>query len=268
MIADLIHDKLKIRLITRNVMSVYSTDTRYTDSFIRTLKHSNYVVNKESVSSDSFVSYVKKNYNVYENVFLHIKHNKEFRLEKFVEYLNFFNLNHLLWVHFYQLKYDELNLIELLMQLSTTKKVVVTNYIDTYKDKDKLYTLVFHVGLEDRLIIIPFRNIVDAVNNSTCQCYVKKENVAKIQATFSNEFINSEFNTSVDYYTRKRPLIYHANKNYIVPSYKYNVSELFLIFLYSIKMTLIALFNWWHIVPNKCLPRETSQTSEITKYVS
>lgn len=268
MIADLIHDKLKIRLITRNVMSVYSTNYKYTDEFLRTLKHSNYVVNKQSSLSDSIVSYVKKNYNLYENIYLYSKHNKEIRTDKFVEYLNFLNLNHLLWLHFYQLSKEDLKLVELLLQLSTEKKFVIVDYIDSYKCKEKLYTLVFHVGLEDRLIMIPFRNIADAVNNSTCQCYVKKPNVAKIQATFSNEFINSEFNTSVDYYTKKRPLIYHANKNYIVPSYRYTISEKFLIFLYNIKMTLIALFNWWHIIPNKCIPRETSKSSEITKYVS
>lgn len=42
MIADLIHDKLKIRLITRNVMSVYSTNYKYTDEFLRTLKPVSY----------------------------------------------------------------------------------------------------------------------------------------------------------------------------------------------------------------------------------
>ena len=39
MIADLIDDKLDIRLISQNVMAVYSTNNEYKDSFIRKLKH-------------------------------------------------------------------------------------------------------------------------------------------------------------------------------------------------------------------------------------
>ena len=46
MIADLVDDKLKLRFITRNVMSVYSTNNEYTDDFIRKLKHSDYIIDK------------------------------------------------------------------------------------------------------------------------------------------------------------------------------------------------------------------------------
>jgi hypothetical protein len=245
MIADLIDDKLKIRLITRNVMAVYSTNSEYTDNFIRRIKHSSYVVNKEKVASDSIISYIKKTYNIYENIYRYVKRHRDVSLEKFIDYISFLDLNHLLWTHFYQLSKNDLRLIELLIQLSSNRKIVVTDYIDDFKDSSKLYSLLFHVGLEDRLIIVPFKNITDAVNNSTCQCYVKNDTAAKIQQTFSNEFINTEFKTSLVYYSNKRPKIYSHNNALIAPtSYRYSLYELFAIILFFVKMLFISFYNW------------------------
>lgn len=246
MIADLVNNNLKIRLITRNVMAVYSVNSDYTDAFIRTLKHSYYTVENKQIESTSFISFTVRNYNIYKNVFSYVKEIQNVDLIKFSEYLNFLDLNHLLWLHFYQLNDVQIRIVELLLQLASNHKVIITDYIDSLQEySTKIYTLLFHVGLEDKLIIAPFTNISDAVNNSTCQCYVKTPTVAKIQSTFSSEFINSEFNSNIEYYNRSRPAIYKRNTNYLIPkSYKYSLFEMILIFLYSIKMLYIAFYNW------------------------
>jgi hypothetical protein len=244
MIADLIDDKLKLRFITRNVMSVYSTRVEYIDAFIRKLKHSEYIIDKKATSSDSFISYNKKDYNIYKNIFRYVKKHNHINTDKFIEYLNYFNLSHLLWLHFYQLGYDDSLLVDTLMQLSSDKQVIITDYIDDIKYKDKLYSLLFHVGLENKLIIVPFKNIRDAVNNSTCQCYIKHPHAVKIQSEFSNNFINTEFNTSVEYYNGTRPFVYKHSDFIASPiSYKYTFIELMSIWLFSIKMLYISLFN-------------------------
>ena len=243
MIADLVDDKLKIRFITRNVMSVYSTNSEYTDAFIRKLKHSEYIINKQTQQSDSFISYTKKDYNIYKNILRYVKKCRHINTDKFIEYLNYFNLNHLLWMHFYQLSRDDRQLVDTLMLLSSNMQVIITDYIDDLKYRYKLYSLLFHVGLDDRLIIVPFKNITDAVNNSTCQCYVKNPCTVKIQSDFSNNFINTEFNTSLEYYNGLRPKIYKQCNSAIVPTYKYSWCELLLIFLFSIKMIYISLYN-------------------------
>lgn len=246
MIADLVNNNLKIRLITRNVMAVYSVNSDYTDAFIRTLKHSYYTVENKQIESTSFISFTVRNYNIYKNVFSYVKEITNVDVIKFSEYLNFLDLNHLLWLHFYQLSDVQIRIVELLLQLASNHKIIITDYIDSLQEySTKIYTLLFHVGLEDRLIIVPFTNISDAVNNSTCQCYVKAPTVAKIQQTFSSEFINSEFNSNIEYYNRSRPAIYKRNTNYLIPkSYKYSLFEMILIFLYSIKMLYIAFYNW------------------------
>ena len=244
MIADLVDDKLKIRFITRNVMSVYSTNSEYTDAFIRKIKHSEYIINKQTHQSDSFISYTKKDYNIYKNILRYVKKCRYINTDKFIEYLNYFNLNHLLWMHFYQLSRDDRQLVDILMLLSSNMPVIITDYIDDLKYRYKLYSLLFHVGLDDRLIIVPFKNITDAVNNSTCQCYVKNPCTVKIQSDFSNSFINTEFNTSLEYYNGLRPKIYKQCNSAIVPTYKYSWCELLLIFLFSIKMIYISLYNW------------------------
>lgn len=244
MIADLV-DSCDIRLITRNVMAVYSTNNEYTDNFIRKLKHSSYIVNHKEVSSDSIISYVKKTYNVYENIYRFVKRHKDINYNKFIEYLSFLDLSHLLWLHFYQLSRSSLSIVEILLQLSTDKKIVIIDYIDDLQCRSKIYSLLFHIGLEDRLIIVPFNNIDEAVNNSTCQCYVKSLNEAKIQSRFSNEFINTEFSTSVVHYNGLRPLIYKKSSKTIRPiCYRYTFYEILLIVLFSIKLFLITLDNW------------------------
>lgn len=246
MIADLIDDNLNIRLITRNIMSVYSTDSEYTDRFLRKLKHSEYVINNdERVSSDNVISYIRKTYNIYENIFRFVHRHKEYSYNKFIEYLHFLNLDHLLWLHFNQLSKDSLCLVEILLQLSTSKPIVIIDYIDDLSCKKKLYTLLFHVGLEDRLIIIPFRKIDEAINNSTCQCYVKSQSSAEIQSRFSEEYLVSEFGDSF-HYNGLRPIIYTPNNNsQIVPtSYKYTFYECMMIVLFSIKLMFIQFNNW------------------------
>jgi hypothetical protein len=246
MIADLVNDNLKIRLITRNVMAVYSVESEYTDAFIRTLKHSYYTIENKKVESTSFISFTVRNYNIYKNIFSYVKEIQDVDLIKFSEYLNFLDLNHLLWLHFYQLNDTQTRIVELLLQLASNRKVIITDYVDSLQEySNKIYTLLFYVGLEDKLIIVPFTNISEAVNNSTCQCYVKSPTVAKIQSTFSSEFINSEFNSNIEYYNRSRPKVYRRNTNYLIPkSYKYSLFEIILIFLYSIKMLYITIYNW------------------------
>lgn len=246
MIADLIDSALNLRFITRNVLSVYSTSKEFTDSFIRKLKHSSYKVNHQIKQSDEIISYIKKDYNIYENIFRYVKNQKFIRFNKFLDYLCYLNLSHLLFLHFYQLSDDDTTIIEILLQLADNKPIVITDYIDKLYCKDRLYTLLFHVGLENRLIIVPFRNIYDAVNNSTCQCYIKNPSAIKIQSAFSNDFINTEFNTSLDYYNGLRPILY-KNQDYslITPSsYTYSIYELILILLFSLKMIFISLYNW------------------------
>lgn len=246
MIADLINDKLNIRLITKNVMSVYSTNSEYTDFIIRKLKHSSYTVNNDkALGSDKFISYIKKTYNIYENIFKYVSRNAEISTSRFIEYLNFLDLNHLLWLHFYQLSEQNRSVVEILMQLSTHKKVIIIDYIDHLKCKDKLYSLLFKIGLEDKLVIVPFINISDAINNSTCQCYVKSPTEIKIQSRFSEKYINYEFHREVANYVSDRPKVYIKDPNVIVPvSYRYSLYELITIFLFNVKMLLINLYNW------------------------
>lgn len=249
MIADLIDDTLDIRLITRNVMSVYSTNDEYTDSFIRKLKHSSYIVNHEVVSSDTIISYVKKTYNIYENIFRFVKRHKDIDENKFIEYLAYFDKTHILWAHFFELDADTLNLVEVAIQLSTLKPIVIIDDISSKKYSNKIYSLLFHVGLEDRLIIYrsPYSNVKESLNNSTCQCYVKSPLHVKIESKFPNEFLNKEFNTDIVYYNRVRPKLYSPKSSIVkLESYTYSWYEIVFIILFSIKMLFIAFNNWRH----------------------
>jgi len=260
MIADLIDDKLNIRLITRNIMSVYSTNNEYTDYFIRKLKHSDYTIDDKQVSSNSFISYVKRDYNIYKNISRFVSKNKHINNDKFTEYLNYFGLVHLLWLHFYQLSKEDLNLVEILMQLASDKPVVIIDYIDDSKYVEKLYSLLFHVGLEDRLIIVPYKDIFKAVNNATCQCYVNTPDAAKIQSRFPDNFLNETFNTTRGYYTGHRPPIYVKDSSIVKTiSYTYSWYEILLIVLFSLKMLYIKLYNW----RTKC-PLTSQKTIQTT----
>ena len=244
MIADLIGNT-GIRLITKNVMSVYSTNKEYTGSFIRYLKTHDYLVNDVPHTANDLISYNKKTYNIYENIFRFAKRHDDINLNKFIEYLNFLDLGHIILLHFYQLDNDMLSLIESLLQLSTYKPIVIIDYVDNLKYKDKIYSLLFHIGLENRLIIVPFTNIQDAVNCSTWQCYVKSPVQIKMLPRFSNEFLNHEFNTHIHYYTGKSPVIYHNPQHiYNIKSYRYTLYEIFLIFLFAIKLYIIKFNNW------------------------
>ena len=245
MIADLIDSKYNLRFITRNVMSVYSTNSEYTDYIIRKLKHSNYTVNHKTVSSDDIIAYTRRSYNPYEIVYKYALRNKDIDVSKLIRYLSFVDLDYLLWCKFIHIDSSTKSLLESIFLLATNKQIVIIDYIDDFPFREKLYTLAFHVGLEDRLIIIPFRNIKDAVNNSTCQCYVKNTSAVKIQSDFSNSFLNSEFGTSLEYYNRKRPAIYRNNRALLVPtSIKYSFYDLWLIFLFNVKYFIISLYLW------------------------
>lgn len=244
MIADLIDDKLNIRLITRNVMAVYSSDSNYTDEFLLKLKHSNYSVNDSILESSSIISYIKKTYNQCKNIFRFVKFNKHIDENKFIEYVNYFDIQYILWLHFYQLDNDTLSIVELLMQLASDKPIIITSYIEE-KYYTKIFSLLFHVGLEDRLIIIPFSDIKVAANNSTCQCYVKDIDRISIQSRFPEAFIQEELHISDQLYDGTRPYLYQKSEVIIKPdSYKYSISEYFLIILFSIMMLFIRFNNW------------------------
>lgn len=244
MLADLIDTDYNIRLITRNVMSVFSSNPSYISHLLYKIKHSKYTVDNELlVKSEDIVAYISRDYNIKENVFLYVK--KRFDVNKFSEYLNFFDKNHLLWLHFYELSaYDRL-LVEILITLLKNKKITVLDYFDDAPFAKDLVSLLFKIGLDDRLIIYPCTSISFGLNNSTCQCYVRDKKSAKVQSRFSEEYLAEELQTSDVRYDSNRPLVYRKNDDYLVPiSYKYSLYELLLIFLFGIKMLCIKVFNW------------------------
>ena len=60
MIADLIEynkHRSEIRLITKNVMSVYSIKQIYTDNLIHKLKHADYIVDNKIRKASDIISY-------------------------------------------------------------------------------------------------------------------------------------------------------------------------------------------------------------------
>lgn len=247
MIADLINSSLDVRLITRNVMAVYSSNSEYTDNFIRCLKHSKYIVNGNVVAADEIVSSVNKNYNIYKVVYKVASESNGIDLNSFISYMSFLNLEKLLWLKFADLSCSTRKLIEVLLCLSSNKKILILDYIDQFKFRHKVYSILFHTGLKDKLIIVPFTNIYDAVNNSTCQCYVKHKSAVKIKSEFSNQFLNSELHTSKNYYNGLRPRIYNNTKLVLCPtSYKYSLYDTLMIFLYSLKMLYYTFYNWRH----------------------
>ena len=247
MIADLINSSLDVRLITRNVMAVYSSNSEYTDHFIYNLKHSKYMVNDNVVAANEIISAVNKNYNIYKVVYKVASESNNIDLTSFINYMSYLNLERFLWLKFADLSCNTRKLIEILLCLSSNKKILILDYIDQYKFRHKIYSILFHIGLKDKLIIVPFTNIYDAVNNSTCQCYVKHKFAVKIKSEFSNEFLNSELHTSKIYYNGSRPRIYNNTKLVVCPtSYKYSLYDMFMIFLYSLKMLYYTFYNWRH----------------------
>ena len=245
MIADLISDSIDVRLITKNVISVFSTDMHTTDTFIHKLKHSKYKINDKIIDTDSVISYLKKDYNIYENIFRFISRHPNLNCCKFEEYLNYLNLQQCLLMHFYQLSKEHLRIVENLMLLSSNKSIIILDYIDDLECKSKFYSLLFNIALDDKCIIVPFIDIADATNNSTCQCYVKSISQVKMLPRFSNEFLNHEFNTHLKYYTGIRPNVYHNEiMKYTLNSYRYSYYEVFLIILFAIKLIIIKFNNW------------------------
>jgi len=244
MIADLIDTDYNVRLITRNVMSVFSSNSDYVASFAYKIKHTKYTVDNELlVKSEDIVAFISRDYNVKENIFRYIK--KRFNVDKFSEYLNFFGKNHLLWLHFSDLSDKDRLLVEILIALSKDKKITFLDYFDDAPFAKDLISLLFKIGLEDKLIIYPCMKISFGLSNSTCQCYVRDRNSAKVQSRFSEEYLAEELQTSDVRYDSDRPLVYRKNDDYLTPiSYKYSLYELLTIFLFSIKMLCIKIFNW------------------------
>lgn len=248
MIADLINDKLKIRLITKNVMSVYSTNKEYTDSFIRTLRNSSYLVDGNELSSNEIIQRVPKDYNIYESVADYAQHHCSY--DDFAEYLTYLSLEFILWLKFNQLDNDQLNIVESLLSLTSSKPIVITNYIESSEYSQKMYSLLMNLGLsKNKLIIVPFTDIRSAVNNSTCQCYVKSPDAAKIELRFPESFLNTEFKTKIKYYTGKHPFTYHQDSYIIKPScFKYSLLDMLMITFYRLKILFITLMNWMRSV--------------------
>ena len=247
MIFDLIDDNIELRLITRNVMSVFSISRENTDRVLRKIKHGTYSCCGER--ENSLVAYSKKDYNLYSNIFEYVSNKLKYNVESFAEYLNYFNLNHLLWLRFADISGDESLLIETLLQILSDKPIVVLDYIEKSPYRELLCSLIYHEGLKDRIIIVPYTDIAAAVNNSTCQCYVRGLNDIKVQSKFSNAYLNTEFNTDIEYYTGKVPLLYTGSSGYIFPSsYVYQLNDLFLIFIYRLYYMWILFFNWRHHV--------------------
>lgn len=244
MIADLIDDKLHVRLITRNVMSVYSTDSKYTDDFILKLKHSFYTINysdKQSYSN-TFIAYLIRDYNKYKNIFRYIS--KHYNIKKFTEYLNFFDKNHLLWLHFADLSNDDLCLIECLILLLSDKQIIILDYFDDKPFASQMMSLLFKIGLEDKLIIYPCKDVNFGINNSTCQCFIQSADSVKIQSRFLDHYLSEQLNSEI-HYNSCHPTIYNSTDNYIIPQkYSYTLYEIILILMFSIKMIYIKFYNW------------------------
>ena len=243
MIADLVDTNIDVRLITKNVMSVYSTTLEYTDKFIRLLKHSSYLVDCNIVKSDDIIAYINRDYNPYRFVYQYVKSCNSVNIDKLCSYLSFIGLDHLLWMKFHQIDDRHRLLLENLIVLSSEKPIMVIGYIDSFEDRNKLYSLIFEIGLDDKLVIIPFKDIREAVNNSTCQCYVKNDNFVRIQQRFSNEFLNVEFSSNVNYYNSIVPCVYHSNTIQLAPSsMRYSLYDVLLIILYRLRLLFIYFY--------------------------
>ena len=238
MIADLVDNAIDIRLITRNVMSVFSSNSEYITHFSYKIKHTKYTVDNESlVKSEDIVAFISRDYNIKENIFRYIK--KRFNVDKFSEYLNFFGKNHLLWLRFSDLSDQDRLLVEILIALSKDKKITFLDYFDDAPFAHDLISLLYEIGLEDKLIIYPCRDVAFGISNSTCQCYVKSYKSAKIQSRFSEEYLAEELSALDIRYTASRPCVYIKHYDYLIPkSYHYSLQEILLIFLFSIKLSL------------------------------
>lgn len=232
-----------VRLITRNVMSVFSSNEDYVSHFAYKIKHTEYLVKDKCIKADSIVSFINRDYNINSNIFRYVK--KRFNIKKFTEYLNYFGKNHLLWLHFSDLEKEDKLLVEILIALLKNKPITVLDYFDDTSYASDMISLLFKIGLEDRLIIYPCRNVSFGISNSTCQCYVKSFDSAKIKPRFSEEYLSEELQISDVRYDSNRPIVYRKNDGHLIPiSYKYSLYELLLIFLFSIKMLCIKVFNW------------------------
>lgn len=247
MFADLLDQNYKIRLITNNVLAVFSTNDIPVLDFLNVILDSKFKINNNNiVNSESVISTYNTKYNKYENIFRYIVKQNKINKTKVIEYISFFNINYILWLSFDQINKFELQILNVILQLSTNKPIIITDYFDDNPFKYKLYSLLFNIGLEDRLVIVPFRNISDAVSNSTCQCYVKEINDARIQTKFPVEYLNYEFKSNLNYYKiSNTPCIYTNNELQLCPTnYKYTLYQLALIILYNIKLMLFTIFNW------------------------
>lgn len=245
MIFDLINSDYKVRLVTKNVLSVFSKNKSYTDKFISTLRNGTFKLNGSIKTSETIISYNTYNDNIYENVSNFIDRYTS-NSKKVHEYISSFNLNHILWLRLKDLSTDEYNLLKLFLQLASDKPIIITNYIEKNKYKDKIYSLLLRVGLEDKIIIVPFSDVKEAVSVSTSQCYVKSKKDVKILSKFPNEFLNVEFKTHLNYYKNNNIKFYiKSNNNDITPNkYKYSLYEILNIIIYRLKMFIISCICW------------------------
>lgn len=245
MIADVINGATNIRFITKNVMSVYSVNRQYTDAFLLNLFCSEYLVDGRQFSVDELICRPLRGYNKYENIYRYVSRHYSRMTNTFVEYMSYLKLTHLLWLHFYQLKIEHLRVVELLIQLISDKPIIVLDYIEDHPLYNDLCSIISSVGLNDKLIIIPFTNVRLAVNCSTCQCYVKSPTAVKIESRFPEEFLRLEFNSKDSYYCRHRINKYCKPEFALAPvSYKYSMLEYLLIVLFRIKLMYIIFNNW------------------------
>lgn len=250
MIADLINDTYKVRLITKNVMSVFSSSKSDLDEFLTLLHSSNYIVNGLVKSADNILCYKLPNINKFECVY-HILEKHTSNLSKSIEYISYLGLNHILWIKWHHLSDSDLLAVSTVIRLMSERKIILIDCIESHQLRDKLYSIAYNIGIADKLVIIPYTSVFEAVNNSTCQCYFKHDFGAKIISKFSNEFLNKEFNTSVNYYHTSKPKVYCNTSAVLAPtSYKYSAYDLILIYLYSIKILFLNLITHWRFINN------------------
>lgn len=247
MIADLINNKYPIRLITHNVMSVFSPSQKYLEEFLSTLKSSKYLKCGCTVSANSFICYDINIPSKYISTYLILAKYSN-NLAKALEYISYLNLNYTLWTRWFQLSPDDILAIITVIKLVSSKEVILLDYIDHHPLKDKLYSLAYHTGLSDKLIIIPFKSITEAVNHSTCQCYIKPGIGVKVLPKFSNEFLNNEFNTSCMYYKFTNIKQYRREHFTLAPAgIKYTFIDLIAIVLGTLNLIFTKYLLYWRV---------------------
>ena len=120
-----------------------SSDSGYTYHFAYNIKHATrYIINNNTeTDSENVVAFITRDYNSRENIFRYVT--KRFDVDKFSEYLNFFNKNHLLWLHFSDLSNSDRLLVEILIALLHNKKIIFLDYFDDAPFANDMISLLF-----------------------------------------------------------------------------------------------------------------------------